>query len=124
MAFLSQKFSWKDLDVASNIFDIYSDRCNWILGLSQSRYINFMLKEFNINKDKSIYLSIYSMYQAWCDLCLVHDLWFQTDPWWNLLKNCEKCSQSTWEVLDEQWIEKVPNSKLCLTQLNAVSGGC
>ena len=36
-------------------------------------------------------------------------------------ENCEKYSQSTWEVLEEQWIEKVSNSILYLFQLNIVS---
>ena len=39
-------------------------------------------------------------------------------------ENYEKFSQSTWEVLEEQWNERVPNGKLCLTQLIAVSKDC
>ena len=39
-------------------------------------------------------------------------------------ENYEKYSQGTWEVLKEQWIEKVSISKLCLTQLIAVSKDC
>ena len=39
-------------------------------------------------------------------------------------ENCEKHSQSAWEVLEEQWIEKVPNSKLYLSQLIIISKNC
>ena len=39
-------------------------------------------------------------------------------------ENYEKHTQSTWEVLEEQWIEKVPNSILYLFQLNVVSKDC
>ena len=39
-------------------------------------------------------------------------------------ENYEKHSQSTWEVLEEQWVGRVSNSRLCLTQLIAVSKDC
>ena len=59
-----KSFHEKDLGVASNILGIYRDRCKWMLGLSQSRYTNFMLKGFNMNGCKRVYLSIYLIYQA------------------------------------------------------------
>ena len=57
---LSNKFSMKDLGEASYIFGIkiYRDRSNRMLGLSQSRYIDLVLKRFNMDGYKRGYLSI------------------------------------------------------------------
>ena len=51
---LSRKFFIKNLGEASYILDIkiYRDRSKRMLGLFQSRYINFMLKCFNRNGSK------------------------------------------------------------------------
>ena len=40
------------------------------------------------------------------------------------IENYKKYSQSTWKVLEEQWIGRVSNSKLYLTRLIAVSNDC
>ena len=50
----------KDLGEASYILDIkiYKDRSNRMLGLSQSRYIDLMLKRFNMEGSKRDYLPI------------------------------------------------------------------
>ena len=55
---LSQKSSMKDLDEASYILGIkiYGDRSKRILALLQFRYIDFMLKGFNMNRCKRVYL--------------------------------------------------------------------
>ena len=57
---LSQKFFMKDLDEASYILGIkiYRDRLKRMLGLFQSRYIDLVLKRFNMEKSKRGYLSI------------------------------------------------------------------
>ena len=48
----------KDLGEASYILGIkiYRDRSKRMLGLSQSRYIDLMLKRFNLEKSKRSYL--------------------------------------------------------------------
>ena len=55
---LSNKFFMKDLSEASYILDIkiYRDRSKRMLGLSQSRYIDLMLKTFNMKASKRGYL--------------------------------------------------------------------
>ena len=57
---LSNKFFMKDLDEASYILDIkiYRDRSKRMLGLSQSRYIDLVLKRFNMEESKRGYLPI------------------------------------------------------------------
>ena len=55
---LSNKFFMKDLDEASYILGIkiYRDRSKKMLGLSQSWYIDLILKRFNIETSKRGYL--------------------------------------------------------------------
>ena len=55
---LSSKFSMKDLGEASYILGIkiYRDRSKRMLGLSQSRYIDLVLKKFSIDGSKRDYL--------------------------------------------------------------------
>jgi hypothetical protein len=55
---LSKNFSMKDLGEASYILGIkiYRDRSNRMLGLSQSRYIDTVLKRFNMEGSKHGYL--------------------------------------------------------------------
>ena len=50
----------KDMGEASYILGtkIYRDRSNKMLGLSQSRYIDLVLKRFNMEESKRGYLSI------------------------------------------------------------------
>ena len=50
----------KDLEEASYILEmkIYSDRSKRMLGLSQSMYIDTMLKRFSMENSKKGYLSI------------------------------------------------------------------
>ena len=57
---LSSKFSMKDLGEASYILGIriYRDRSKRMLGLSQSRYIDLVLKRFNMDGSKKGYLPI------------------------------------------------------------------
>ena len=57
---LSLQFSMKDLEEASYILGmkIYRDRSRRLLGLSQSTYIDIMLKWFNIENFKKDNLSI------------------------------------------------------------------
>ena len=57
---LTQKFFMKDLDEASYILSvkIYRDRSIRMLDLSQSRYIDLVLKRFNMEESKRGYLSI------------------------------------------------------------------
>ena len=57
---LLQKFFMKDLGEASYILGIkiYRDRSKRMLGLSQSRYIDLMLKRFNMEGSKRGYLPI------------------------------------------------------------------
>ena len=57
---LSSQFSMKDLGEAFYILGmkIYRDRSRRLLGLSQSMYIDALLKRFNINNFKKGYLSI------------------------------------------------------------------
>ena len=54
---LSNKFFMKDLGEASYILNIkiYRDRSKKMLGLSQSRYIDLILKRFNIKASKRVY---------------------------------------------------------------------
>ena len=63
---LSQKISMKDLSEASYILaiKIYRDRSNRMLGLSQSRYIDLMLKRFNVEGTKRGYLPIGHAYNS------------------------------------------------------------
>ena len=93
-----KNFHEKDLDVASNMFGIYSDRCKWMLGLSQSKYMDFILKRFNMNRCKSVYLSIYSIYQVWYYLCIMHNHCFRQIHdriFWKLWKAFSKYLRST-----------------------------
>ena len=55
---LSSKFSMKDLGEASYILGIkiYRDRSKRMLGLSQSRYIDLVLKRFSMDGSKRGYL--------------------------------------------------------------------
>ena len=55
---LSKKFFMKDLGEASYILDIriYRDKFKRMLGLSQSRYIDLVLKRFNMEENKRGYL--------------------------------------------------------------------
>ena len=55
---LSNKFSMKDLGEASYILGIkiYRDRSKRMLGLSQSRYIDLILKRFSMDGSKRGYL--------------------------------------------------------------------
>ena len=57
---VSQKFFMKDLGEASYILGIkiYRDRSKKMLGLSQSGYIDLMLKRFNVGESKRGYLPI------------------------------------------------------------------
>ena len=57
---LSIKFFMKDLGEVSYILSIknYRDRSKRMLGLSQSRYIDLILKRFNMEVSKKGYLSI------------------------------------------------------------------
>ena len=57
---LSSQFSMKDLGEASYILGmrIYRDRSKKLLGLSQSTYIDTMLKRFSMENSKKGYLSI------------------------------------------------------------------
>ena len=57
---LSSQFSMKDLDEASYILGIriYRDRSAKLLGLSQSMYIDTMLKRFSMENSKKGYLPI------------------------------------------------------------------
>ena len=57
---LSSQFSMKDLGEASYILGmrIYRDRSKILLGLSQSTYIDTMLKRFSMENSKKDYLSI------------------------------------------------------------------
>ena len=57
---LSSQFSMKNLREASNILrmKIYRDRSRKLLGLSQSMYIDVILKRFNMKNFKKDYLSI------------------------------------------------------------------
>ena len=57
---LSQKFFMKDLGEASYVFGIkiYRDRSKKMLGLSQSKYIDLVLKRFNMQESKRGYLPI------------------------------------------------------------------
>ena len=57
---LSKQFSMKDLGEASYILGIkiYRDRSKRMLGLSQSRYIDLVLKRFSMENSKKSYLSI------------------------------------------------------------------
>ena len=57
---LSSQFSMKDLGEASYILGmrIYRDRSKRLLGLSQSTYIDTMLKRFSIENFKKGYLPI------------------------------------------------------------------
>ena len=57
---LSNKFSMKNLDKASYILGIkiYRDRSKRMLGLSQSWYIDLILKRFYIEASKKGYLSV------------------------------------------------------------------
>ena len=63
---LGNCFLMKDLGEATYILGIkiYRDKSKWMLGLSQSTYMNFMLKEFNMNGCKRVYLPIYPIFQA------------------------------------------------------------
>ena len=53
---LSKKFSIKDLGEASYILDIkiYRDKSKRMLSLSQSRYIDLILKRFNMEASKRL----------------------------------------------------------------------
>ena len=57
---LSQKFFIKDLGEASYILGIkiYRDKSKRMLGLSQSRYIDLVLRKFNMERSKRGYLPI------------------------------------------------------------------
>ena len=57
---LSSQFSMKDLREASYILEmkIYRDRSKKLLGLSQSMYIDVLLKWFNMDNSKKDYLPI------------------------------------------------------------------
>ena len=57
---LSQKFSIKDLGEASYMLGIkiYRDRSKRMLGLSQSRYIDLVLKRFNMEESRKGYLAM------------------------------------------------------------------
>ena len=57
---VSNKFFMKDLGEASYILGIkiYRDRSKRMLGLSQSRYIDLILKRFNMEASKKGYLSV------------------------------------------------------------------
>ena len=57
---LSSQFSMKDLGEASYILGmrIYRDRSKKLLGLSQSTYIDTMLKKFSMENSKKDYLPI------------------------------------------------------------------
>ena len=57
---LSQKFFMKDLGEVSYILGIkiYKDRFKRMLGLSQSRYTDLVLKRFNMEESKRGYLSM------------------------------------------------------------------
>ena len=57
---LSSQFSMKDLGEASYILGmrIYRDRSKRLLGLSQSTYIDTMLKRFSMENSKKSYLPI------------------------------------------------------------------
>ena len=54
---LSSQFSMKNLGKASYILGmkIYRDRSKWLLGLSQSTYIDILLKWFNMDNSKKGY---------------------------------------------------------------------
>ena len=57
---LSNKFSMKDLGESSYILEIkiYRDRSKRMLGLSQSKYIDLILKRFSMDGSKRGYLSM------------------------------------------------------------------
>ena len=57
---LSSQFFMKDLREASYIFEmkIYRNRSRKLLGLSQSTYIDILLKRFNMDNFKKDYLPI------------------------------------------------------------------
>ena len=57
---LSKRFSMKDLDEAAYILGIriYRDRSNRLLGLSQSTYINKVLKRFSMDLSKKGFVHI------------------------------------------------------------------
>ena len=58
--YLSSQFFMKDLEEVSYILrmKVYRDRSKRLLGLSQSTYIDTVLKRFNIENSKKGYLSI------------------------------------------------------------------
>ena len=53
---LSKKFSIKDLEEVADILGIkiYRDRSKRMLGLSQSRYIDLVLKRFSMDGSKRV----------------------------------------------------------------------
>ena len=59
-AWLSSQFSMKDLGEASYIFGmkIYRNKSKKLLGLSQSTYIDTVLKRFSMKNSKKGYFSI------------------------------------------------------------------
>ena len=58
--YLNKNFSMKDLDEASYILGIkiYRDRMRRLIGLSQSTYIDKVLKKFIMDQSKKRFLSV------------------------------------------------------------------
>ena len=73
---LSKNFSMKDLGEAAYTLGvkIYSDRSNKLLGLSQSTYIDKMLKKFNMDQSKKGYLPMSHGIYLSKDMCLKTDV--------------------------------------------------
>ena len=69
---LSKNFSMKDLGEATYILGIkiYRDRYKRLLGLSQSTYIDKMLKRFNMEQSKRGYVPMVSGITLSKSLCL------------------------------------------------------
>ena len=58
--YLNKSFSMKDLDKAAYILGIkiYRDRSRRIIGLSQSTYLDKVLKKFNMDHVKKMFLPV------------------------------------------------------------------
>ena len=69
---LSKNFSMKDLEEATYILGIkiYRDRSNRLLSLSQSTYIDKMLKRFSMEQSKKGYIPMSSGITLLKSLCL------------------------------------------------------
>ena len=105
---LSKNFSMKDLGEAAYILGvkIYRDRSNKLLGLSQSTYIDKMLKKFSMDQSKKGYLPMSHGIYLSKDMCTRPDVSyalsvtrkFQANPGeshWKAVKNILKYLRRT-----------------------------